>query len=260
MKGKKLVTIDEKFLKTTFYRDEFSLILCPNCQHDLYLDEKTLAEGETAVSLKAELAVGFDVDIWDGRFSCLLRCMNCAEAVAVAGRCSRENWVDEESNLKTWTLFEPLFFQSAPHIFLIPQEVPAEVSAEVIKSFELFWLDTSASANRVRVSVEKTVSHFGVNETSTKPTGEVMPIFLQSRIDMLKRTNPDVSDELHVALVAVKWLGNAGSHSSDLTRKDLLDAYEMLEHIFQELFVRRGKKIKQMADEINNKKGPRSVP
>ena len=251
------MAINHDFLKTGFFSQDFSQVPCPNCQKNLHLDEKTVAHGETADSAENSRFDGHDVDLWEGRFSCLLRCANCFEAVAVAGRCGLEMWGNGEGGHEEEMVFYPMFFQNAPHIFSIPEEVPAEVAAEARKAFELYWSDASASANRVRVGVEKMVSHFGVATTTTKPNGDVEPISLHSRIDMLKSQRSDVSAELHQALIAIKWLGNAGSHSAGLTREDLLDAFEILEHVFQEVFVQQAKKVAQMIQEINNKKGPR---
>lgn len=58
-------------------------------------------------------------------------------------------------------------------------------------------------------------------------------------------------------ILAIKWLGNAGSHSrSKISFDDVLDAYEFLEHILQEVYVQKTKKLKARAKEVNKKKGP----
>jgi hypothetical protein len=38
-------------------------------------------------------------------------------------------------------------------------------------------------------------------------------------------------------LLAVKWMGNEASHASDIDKKDLLAAYEIIEHILMKIFV-----------------------
>lgn len=53
-------------------------------------------------------------------------------------------------------------------------------------------------------------------------------------------------------LMAVKWLGNAGSHTSRPTDEDAFDGFELLEHILRERFNPLGKLTKT----INRRNGP----
>ena len=82
-----------------------------------------------------------------------------------------------------------------------------------------------------------------------------MLLSLHARIDLFRQTNPDLAD----ALMAVKWIGNAGSHSRPIMREDLLDGYELMEHVLDELFVQREKRIARLSRQINRRKRPRSV-
>lgn len=58
-------------------------------------------------------------------------------------------------------------------------------------------------------------------------------------------------------MLAIKWLGNAGSHSQKtVSRDDVIDAYELLEHILQEIYMQKTEKLKTKAQKINKMKGP----
>ncbi len=58
-------------------------------------------------------------------------------------------------------------------------------------------------------------------------------------------------------LLAIKWLGNAGSHGhGKITIDDVMDSYELTEHILAEIFEPKIKKLKAIAKKINRKKGP----
>jgi hypothetical protein len=58
-------------------------------------------------------------------------------------------------------------------------------------------------------------------------------------------------------ILAIKWLGNAGSHGhSEVTIDDAIDAYELTEHILKEIYEPKAKKLKALAKKVNKKKGP----
>ena len=122
-------------------------------------------------------------------------------------------------------------------------------------SFKLYWLSPEACANSIRSVVEGLLTHFKVRLTSKNAKGQRVLLSLHARIDLFRQTNPDLAD----ALMAVKWIGNAGSHSRPIMREDLLDGYELMEHVLDELFVQREKRIARLSRQINRRKRPRSV-
>jgi len=62
--------------------------------------------------------------------------------------------------------------------------------------------------------------------------------------------------ELSESLLAVKWLGNVGSHSDELSREDIFDAFDILDVILDDLFVRNRARVKNLVTAINKNKGP----
>ncbi len=56
--------------------------------------------------------------------------------------------------------------------------------------------------------------------------------------------------------MAIKWLGNAGSHCGDkMTFDDVFDGYDMLSFILDELYDNKHEHVKKLAKKINKKKG-----
>lgn len=87
-----------------------------------------------------------------------------------------------------------------------------------------------------------------------KKNGKLIFLNLHSRINLL----PEKYGELKELLLAIKWLGNAGSHAdSPISIDDVMDAYQLIDHVLQELYVQKGKKAKALAKLINKKKGPK---
>jgi hypothetical protein len=144
------------------------------------------------------------------------------------------------------------YVEPAPDVFEIPAECPDPIADEIRKSFSLFWIDIAAAANRIRASVELLMTDFGIG-LKERRGGKYHSMTLHRRIERYSLDNPD----LGAALLAVKWLGNTGSHASKLTRDDLFDAYEILEHVLAEEYAKRTERIRRMTRAINRRKGPR---
>ena len=92
-----------------------------------------------------------------------------------------------------------------------------------------------------------------MNELKVKKTqiskGERIKISLHQRIVFYKNKNETVANHL----LAIKWIGNAASHFSGVTKDEALDAYEILEHSLDLLYNSKDRKIDSLAKKINNK-------
>jgi hypothetical protein len=232
---------------------------CPCCGTRLVVVQGTLHERETAESEKSKNHEAWEPRLTDGRFSCLMKCPSCKNPSAVAGTYTAEEDYDDtgpgEPTMVPTHTYKPTFFSDAPHIINVPVEVPDPIVDELNTSFKLFWVSPEACANSIRSAVEQLLTHFRVHCTKRNPKGERVFLSLHARIELFRRTNSKLAD----ALMAVKWIGNAGSHSQRLRREDLLDGYELMEHVLDELFVQRHKRIARLSRQINRRKRPRSA-
>ena len=83
--------------------------------------------------------------------------------------------------------------------------------------------------------------------------GEKDYVSLHVRIKNL----PEEYEDIKKIFEAIKWLGNAGSHSSKtVSTDDALNAYDLMEHLLVKVFGDESNKIEQLADNINKNKGP----
>jgi len=74
---------------------------------------------------------------------------------------------------------------------------------------------------------------------------------LHERIELYEKKNNEIAQ----MLMAIKWLGNAGSHDGKrLTIKKILDAYEIVEHVLEELYSPRKHRVNSLVRTINRSK------
>lgn len=71
---------------------------------------------------------------------------------------------------------------------------------------------------------------------------------LHRRIEEYKRINTEIADYL----LAIKWIGNEGSHTRKLGKIDILETYELLEFSLDKLFDNKENKMKKLSKEISN--------
>ena len=97
------------------------------------------------------------------------------------------------------------------------------------------------------------MNYYKVKKTTIDKKGKRRGLSLHARIEEFRRKFPNEAD----MLMAIKWIGNSGSHASEkLTKDDTLDGFEILEHVIHKLFETETKRIKKLTKIINKKKGP----
>jgi hypothetical protein len=229
---------------------------CPTCAGG-YLKQKpaSLQFAETSLSQRAHEHEDWDPDWIDYRFSVLLVCNNekCRELVTVVGT-GKVDLVQtsDDGDTDYVEFFYPEHVSPAPNLIELPDSCPNEVKGELKQTFIACWGDLAAAGNHIRASVERLLDHLKEPKTKVGKGGKRERLSLHMRITGLARRDKDLSD----SLLAVKWLGNVGSHTDELTQDDVFDALDILEVILNDLFVRHRAKVKKLVAEINKKKGP----
>jgi hypothetical protein len=108
-----------------------------------------------------------------------------------------------------------------PDMFDFPTKCPDIVKAELRAAFALFWSHLSACAGRIRVALECLMTPSGVQRRRRDKNGTYFDLPLHARNDAFSKREPNVGFHL----MALKWLGNAGSQNGEVRRDDLLDAF-----------------------------------
>ena len=230
---------------------------CPTCSGGyLKLVRDSLRSGQSAATLQEQGEVWFEAEHVALRFSALLECQNdrCKETVAVSGvgKCY-EDQSDDRTQLEWYSYFMPLHVYPPLNFIPLADTVPTEVRESLIASFSLVWASPPAAANQVRAAIENLLTVLRVPRAKRIRSVRMAPLTLHRRIEMLKLRNAGVAD----ALFAIKWVGNSGSHVSNLTRDDVFDAYDILEEVLSALFVKHRETTHKLIKEINRRRGPR---
>jgi hypothetical protein len=138
----------------------------------------------------------------------------------------------------------PTHFQPELSLFVIPKEVSEELRKKLTLSFNHFWYDLDACANKVRQALELIAKDSGGH-------GRDLHCQIQSLEGKLER-------ELVNELTALKCIGNEGSHADEpFTRAQLLEMYRILVSVLNQLYPNdeEDKQRKKLVEDIKKNKG-----
>ena len=227
---------------------------CPSCQGGTLRALNKVLSFETIASERArtESADDWEPGWVEERATGFLRCNNCGESVASLTKVTYEQAADPELGVAYTRHHQPVYFLPAIPILRLPENATEEVKAALARAFAMYWSDPSSSGNAIRSALEAMLDQAKIPRGRNDHKNKVRrPLPLHARLELYATKDPTLKQPL----MALKWLGNTGSHAV-LTHRDVLTAFELLEHIIAELYAKHTKTILRVAKAINANKGP----
>ena len=253
-------SIDRNYWRNFHFREETETIIkCPKCK-DGYLFKTNIFETKETACSKERLLQDdyFENSDYLHRFVGFLNCNNkfCAEIYTVTGIVYLEDEPEEDQYggyfMSNYKKYKPFIFTPSLEIFPLKLSYPEKVKAELIKSFNLFFLDIESCANKIRNTIEIILNELKVKKTIKNKNQKREYIFLHSRIKEFEKVNKEIG----ALLLSVKWIGNNGSHFDSLKIDDILDAYDFIKLALDKLFDKTEKDLFKKAKKINKTKKP----
>jgi hypothetical protein len=256
--------VDHPLLPLTDWFFDLPYIVCPSCSRGHLEKTAAFATQRSGVSRQseAECPEGFEPDWIQGVFTGLLACSlsGCLEGVAVAGDfevvdnpAPYNEWSQQEQYAERYRL---RFAYPAPMIVGCPPLTPKTVRDAAGAAAAVMWTDSAGAAGRLRVAVEELMTEQGIAKATlpNKQGGDQRPKprTAHQRIIEFAQTKPDAAE----MLLAVKWIGNSGSHESGLSAQDVLEGAQMLSHALRLLYDPSEADLQRRAAKVNEHRGP----
>lgn len=173
----------------------------------------------------------------------------CKKRFSISGRGGMEPVPSAEGGHEWEDYFLPKVCYPMPDIIEFPRTCPVKVKDELRVAFTLFWLHPAACAGRIRVALEYLMDHFRVPRQKTSTNGKCHKHKLHDRLVDFAESNSTMQNEL----MSLKWLGNTGSHGQNITKDELLTAFEIFEHALIELIDKHSASIAEAAQKLTEK-------
>ncbi|HEM7567105.1 TPA: DUF4145 domain-containing protein [Serratia marcescens] len=222
---------------------------CPSChQKTLQIIKDTFIVKNTAETNRLLQSCEYFEYEWDSTvFVCIAKCMRpqCQEVVACSGVGGTEMAYDEEGpHLEGY--YQPKNFSPTLHPFLITEQCEMDIKAPLIASFSVYFNEPGSAANLIRIAVERLLTVVGIPSKDNN-NGYIK---LHHRIEMLKGKYAPYKDHL----MAIKFLGNAGSHTYDeVTTTDIEDAFEIMDYVINNLFSEKIAQVEMHVERLSTK-------
>ncbi len=195
-------------------------------------------------------------------FSGILQCKNsdCKELITVCGKCLKNIVYDKK--LPDGQIVEdrisdyfPKYFYPNLKLFNLSEQIPDNVAKQINLSFSNYFDDLSSCANRLRHSIELILNDLKAPKWKKCNNGKIFKFNnLHQRIEHFGKRNKNIANHL----LALKIIGNEGSHIGNLQTDDIIDAYEILEQLIEITYIKNTKRIADLANEIVLKNKPRT--
>ena len=241
-------TLEQKFSKY-FGEKPTRRYPCPACREgQLIAEPESFFEIEPAHSKLAHGHEAWDPDWIERRFSYRCVCNNeaCSEVAFVSGRGGVDQAYDFEGGAEYYDFYSIQSFFPAPEIIQIPDAAPREVAEQLKRSFSLYWADVSAAANAMRSSLEALLDELKIPSTLKKDNGKIVPINLHRRIELWAETHEEYAE----LCIALKEVGNFGSHGEKVREKHYFGALEIYSHVLTQMFENDAASMKELAAKI----------
>ncbi|MDP8269738.1 MAG: DUF4145 domain-containing protein [Candidatus Tenebribacter davisii] len=229
---------------------------CPYCQKGrLLLNEKEVITIDLAHTLPKGLIGSHDEYIYL-RILGSLKCDYCDQSIEFISylekttnvyQIGKNDYVEEKNEF-----YYPSFFEPALHPIKLNKYLPEEIRKEIIKSFSLLWVDEKACANKIRSILELIMNQQRIRKGFRTRNGNWKKYNLHQRIVLFANKKKDISEYI----MALKHIGNAGSHGSKLNRDIILEAYEFLEYVLNNLYDKKYEILRKKMIQINKRKKP----
>jgi hypothetical protein len=194
---------------------------------------------------------------YDGKACGFLICNNyrCKERVIFHAKTFAETHIEyDDENLGFIAYHTELqfdYYNPSPFLFDLPKKFPASFKDQIQKVFNAYWTDGNSFLNNMRILLEMIMDHKRVKKHGLDKNGKKIQISLHNRIKDHWKTDQRIKE----MAIALKWLGNDGSHGETLKSETMNISLDLLEYIINKLYKDDAEeKLLSKARKINKKR------
>jgi hypothetical protein len=137
-------------------------------------------------------------------------------------------------------------------LVITPAGTPEIVEGLLVEAASIAPTSPGAAANRIRTAIDELLTAHGVARYRVAARlRRKIRISTHERIDIFRAKNAEAAD----MLLAVKWIGNNGTHTDTVSIQEVLDGAELFSHALEMIYDTKKVELKKKAKKINARKG-----
>lgn len=187
----------------------------------------------------------------------ILQCNNskCSTVISVNGVLLtdvRDAEIDENNEYFQTIIeeYHPKFFHPNLRMFPLTNQIPKNIIQLIDEAFSLYFCDNNSCANKIRTAIENILDDLKAPKKKLNKKNKYQQIpNLHQRIEHFSKRQPQICK----FLMALKIIGNEGSHTVKTENDSVLDAFEILEYLIEVTYVKNKSRIEKIAESIINK-------
>lgn len=252
-----------KSIRFEYNKNIITNLKCPHCNIGHLVIKKDLLNTEQYKHNEKYMEDKYDgqyfyIHDFLGVIGGLLQCSHCNDYVSFAGEIigDEDYEIDNDGEHHSINISYLNFKYINPPIYIIPihDEYPKIIKEILNESFSFYFNHPASCVNKLRVLVEEVLNNLKIKKNARKNSGGLRRLSAHERIKILETKNK--YKEASEYLLALKWIGNEGSHkNSDFTIEELLETYKILEKALDLIYVKSDTKLKKIITQINKQKG-----
>ena len=245
---------DDSLLVESFKLEKIPSWICPHCDMGRLILIGKFTTIETEESKETQKDDWSDPSYKVQQYYGVFECSSCKNKVVNAGYIVVEDFYDEQDGMiyQGWKeIYYPKYFYPSLNLIAI-KKLPKKIQNALLNSCNLFWFDRSATANAIRTLVEDILTEEGIKRFEINKKRKRRLLTLHQRLELFNKIK---AKESHL-LMAVKWIGNYGSHTDKLKHDDLCKAFKLVNNILEKLYSNEDVHLKKIATKYIKSKGP----
>lgn len=148
------------------------------------------------------------------------------------------------------------FASPAPRFSIISNLYPKGINQLLEASFIHLFNDKASCANKLRICIESVLDDIGIKKTVINNKGKRQALNAHSRIELLKSSAKSKHNQAYTYLMAIKWIGNTGSHSGKPPSETaIIAAYKLIDKALDILYIGSDQKLVKLAASTIKGKG-----
>jgi hypothetical protein len=219
---------------------------CPICRNkglrvvkDKTIDIKDIETAKFEDSLDKTEGESLFYEDYSGLFTAIAVCnrVSCYGRVIMHGKTTFKADYEQDKDgdtIEAYNLeYEIKNIIPSPSIIEYPSETPKEYINQIDVISQQYWTNNEACLNAIRILLELIMNYHKVKRYNYRKGKKRTLVSLHNRIEIFFAKDPKLKN----ITLALKWLGNEGSHVGRVNKKTVDSSIKILEYILRELYM-----------------------